>query len=224
MRPHRRQPTRLPCPWDSPGKNTAVGCHFLRLFSYKEAESVRGRRKQGSFGFLLAGPWSTGVLILRGRILVTHEASLFAYIQGPLRLSTCFHPAVYARHLCLQKSFPWKHVGHAWNPPFRVSCRDSLMLVTFATFRVLKMCLFGPRSWKAFSLGMFFSGYGGGLSRASGFHSCWTSQPSALLTRKPAVCFFGCFSNTFDLRTPRGLGVPTSAPLKIRVTFDLPQS
>ena len=26
---HRRQPTRLPRPWDSPGKNTAVGCHFL---------------------------------------------------------------------------------------------------------------------------------------------------------------------------------------------------
>ena len=29
MRPHRRQPTRLLCPWDSPGKNTGVGCHFL---------------------------------------------------------------------------------------------------------------------------------------------------------------------------------------------------
>ena len=27
--PHRRQPTRLPCPWDSLGKNTEVGCHFL---------------------------------------------------------------------------------------------------------------------------------------------------------------------------------------------------
>ena len=26
---HRRQPTRLPHPWDSPGKNTGVGCHFL---------------------------------------------------------------------------------------------------------------------------------------------------------------------------------------------------
>ena len=25
----RQQPTRLPCPWDSPGKNTGVGCHFL---------------------------------------------------------------------------------------------------------------------------------------------------------------------------------------------------
>ena len=29
VRPQRRQPTRLRCPWDSPGKNTGVGCHFL---------------------------------------------------------------------------------------------------------------------------------------------------------------------------------------------------
>ena len=27
--PHRRQPTRLPRPWDSPSKNTGVGCHFF---------------------------------------------------------------------------------------------------------------------------------------------------------------------------------------------------
>ena len=29
MWPHRWQPTRVPHPWDSPGKNTGVGCHFL---------------------------------------------------------------------------------------------------------------------------------------------------------------------------------------------------
>ena len=29
VRPQRRQPTRLPHPWDSPGKNTGVGCRFL---------------------------------------------------------------------------------------------------------------------------------------------------------------------------------------------------
>ena len=29
VRPHRRQLTRLPRLWDSPGKNTGVGCHFL---------------------------------------------------------------------------------------------------------------------------------------------------------------------------------------------------
>ena len=29
VRPHRQQPTSLPRPWDSPGKNTGVGCHCL---------------------------------------------------------------------------------------------------------------------------------------------------------------------------------------------------
>jgi len=29
VQPHRQQPTRLPRPWDSPGKNNAVGCQFL---------------------------------------------------------------------------------------------------------------------------------------------------------------------------------------------------
>ena len=29
LRPHALWPTRLLCPWDSPGKNTGVGCHFL---------------------------------------------------------------------------------------------------------------------------------------------------------------------------------------------------
>ena len=29
LRSHRQQPTRLPRPWDSPGRNTGVGCHFL---------------------------------------------------------------------------------------------------------------------------------------------------------------------------------------------------
>ena len=29
VQPHRWQPTMLPRPWDAPGKNTGVGCHFL---------------------------------------------------------------------------------------------------------------------------------------------------------------------------------------------------
>ena len=40
MRPRRvRQPTRLPHPWDSPGKNTGVGCHFLLQCMKVESES-----------------------------------------------------------------------------------------------------------------------------------------------------------------------------------------
>ena len=39
VRPHRRQPNRLLCPWDSPGKNTGVGCHFLLQCMKVKSES-----------------------------------------------------------------------------------------------------------------------------------------------------------------------------------------
>ena len=51
VRPHRRQPTKLRRPWDSPGKNTGVGCHFLlqcRKVKVKSLSRVR----------LLATPWT----------------------------------------------------------------------------------------------------------------------------------------------------------------------
>ena len=41
VRPQRRQPMRLPHPWDSPGKNTGVGCHFLlQLMKVKNEREV----------------------------------------------------------------------------------------------------------------------------------------------------------------------------------------
>ena len=39
VRPQRRQPTRLLHPWDSPGKNTGVGCHFLLQCMKVKSES-----------------------------------------------------------------------------------------------------------------------------------------------------------------------------------------
>ena len=39
VRPHREKPTRLPRPWDSPGKNTGVGCHFLLQCMKVKSES-----------------------------------------------------------------------------------------------------------------------------------------------------------------------------------------
>ena len=39
VRPQRRQPTWLPRPWDSPGKNTGVGCHFLLQYMKVKSES-----------------------------------------------------------------------------------------------------------------------------------------------------------------------------------------
>ena len=39
MRPHRRQAIRIRHPWDSPGKNTGVGCHFFLQCMKVKSES-----------------------------------------------------------------------------------------------------------------------------------------------------------------------------------------
>ena len=71
VQPRRRQPTRLPRPWDSPGKNTGVGCHFLlqcmKVKSESEvAQSCPTSRPHGLQPTRLLRPWdfpakSTGV-------------------------------------------------------------------------------------------------------------------------------------------------------------------
>ena len=69
VRPHRWQPTRLLHPWDSPGKNTGVGCHFLlQWMKVKVHRSVMSdsSRPHGLQPTRLLRPWdflgkSTGV-------------------------------------------------------------------------------------------------------------------------------------------------------------------
>ena len=53
MRPHRRQPTRRRRPWDSPGKNTGVSCHFLpNAWKWKVKEKSLSRVQPS------ATPWT----------------------------------------------------------------------------------------------------------------------------------------------------------------------
>ena len=55
MQPHRRQPTRMPRPWDSPGKNAGVGCYcLLQCMKVKSvSEGAQSSRVQ-----LIATPWT----------------------------------------------------------------------------------------------------------------------------------------------------------------------
>ena len=71
VQPHRRQPTRFRHPWDSPGKNTGVGCHFLLQCMKLKGERSRSvvsdsLRPHGLQPTRLLHPWdfpgkSTGV-------------------------------------------------------------------------------------------------------------------------------------------------------------------
>ena len=53
VRLHRRQPTRLPHPWDSPGKNTGVGCHFLL-----QCMKVKSQSEVAQSCPTLSAPWT----------------------------------------------------------------------------------------------------------------------------------------------------------------------
>ena len=93
VRPHRQQPTRLPHPWDSPGKNTGVGCHFLlqcmKVKSESEVvQSCPTLRPHGLQPTRLLRPWdfpvkSTGV----GCHISLGNCKLKLYYCTPLRMA-----------------------------------------------------------------------------------------------------------------------------------------
>ena len=64
VRPHRQQPTRLLCPWDSPGKNNGVGCHFL----FNSLEGLMLKLKLQYFGHLIQRADSFEKTMMLGKI------------------------------------------------------------------------------------------------------------------------------------------------------------
>ena len=79
MRPHRWQPTRLPRPWDSPGENTGVGCHFL-LQHMKVAQSCPTLSDPTD----CSPPGSSVHGIFQARVLETrHTKNLFSLRTRP---------------------------------------------------------------------------------------------------------------------------------------------
>ena len=71
VQPQRRQPTRLRHPWDSPGKNTGVGCHFLlQCMKVKsESEVAQSKMKTLSDPMACSLPGSSVHGIFQARVL-----------------------------------------------------------------------------------------------------------------------------------------------------------
>ena len=88
VRPHRRQPTRLPCPWDSPGKNTGVGCRFLLQCMKVKSESEVAQScptLSDPMDCSLLGSSFHGIFqarILEWGVILEHlKSSLFTYFE-----------------------------------------------------------------------------------------------------------------------------------------------
>ena len=102
VRPHRRQPTRLLCPWDSPGKNTGVGCHFLlQCMKVKSESEVAQLCPILSDLMDCSLPVSSTHGILQARILEWGAIAFSSYEMIMICLVTiCYHTNI-LQHCCL---------------------------------------------------------------------------------------------------------------------------
>ena len=106
VRPHRRQPTRLPHPWDSPGKNTGVGCHFLL-----QCVEVKSEREVAQLCPTLSDPMDCSLpgsavhRIFQARVLdistyiCTHKGKIFGKCNWTGKILT----VVYSYDYCCKK-------------------------------------------------------------------------------------------------------------------------
>ena len=122
VRPHRRQPTRLPRPWDSPGKNTGVGCHFLfqcmKVKSEREVtpscltlsdpmdcsppdSSIHGVFQAGVLEWVPSpSPWLFGTRAYILYISSHHLSKLLLNQDGSAQLLSNIHPQISFIHYC----------------------------------------------------------------------------------------------------------------------------
>ena len=121
--PQRRQPTRLPRPWDSPGKNTGVGCHFLlQCMKVKRESEVAQSCPTPSDpmdcsppGSSIHGIFQASVLELH-RLLYLQIPSLTCLLPSKMKLVFilfCWGFALFHNGTCTMK--PWiLHVEVHW--------------------------------------------------------------------------------------------------------------
>ena len=101
--PQRWQPTRLPRPWDSPGKNTGVGCHFLLQCMKVKSESESLSRVRP-----LATPWTAAYQAPPSMVFSRQEYWSGMPLPSP---SSCLVPSILKRLPWLERCHTWIQLG-----------------------------------------------------------------------------------------------------------------
>ena len=102
--PHRRQPTRLPRPWDSPGKNNGVGCRFLLQCMKVESESEVVQScptLSNPMDCSLPGSSIHGIFPARVLVSIGVWIYLWAFYFVPLIYISVFVPVLYCLDDCV---------------------------------------------------------------------------------------------------------------------------
>ena len=84
VRPHRQQPTKLLRPWDSPGKNTGVGCHFLL-----QCMKVKSENEVAQSCLTLQDPMHCS--LPGSSILESFQASVLEWVAIAFSSNSCYY-------------------------------------------------------------------------------------------------------------------------------------
>ena len=119
VRPHSRQPTRLRHPWDSPGKNTGVGCQFLlQCMKVKRESEVTESRPTLSDLMDCSLPGSSVHGIFQARVLEWDAIafSVYAIQKNVISIFTQSSMLLLSRFSCVHLcATPWTAAHQA--PP-----------------------------------------------------------------------------------------------------------
>ena len=112
VRPHRQQPARLPRPWDSPGKNTGVGCHFLlQCMKVKSESEVAQSCLTLSDPMDCSLPGSSVHGIFQARVLEWGAIAFSGYsLVGCKELDTIEHTCTYLCTSLYATSYTFIHI------------------------------------------------------------------------------------------------------------------
>ena len=105
VRPHRWKPNRLPSPWDSPGKNAGVGCHFLlQCMKVKSEREVAQLCPTPSNLMDCSPPGPSAHGIFQARVLEWGAIAFSGGLTNLLQIQKTRQPAqvskLYLRHEC----------------------------------------------------------------------------------------------------------------------------
>ena len=135
VRPQRRQPTRLPRPWDSPGKNTGVGCHFLlQCMKVKSEVAQSCLTLSDPMDYSLPGSSIHGIFQARvlewGAIAFSNSghcsALEFLVLYSTVSLATYFIPRISG--VCVHSNLPIPFTQIAFPPWYPYICSLCLRL------------------------------------------------------------------------------------------------
>ena len=146
VQPHRWQPTRLPRPWDSPGKNFGVGCHFLLQCTKVKSESEVAQ----SFPTLsdpmdCSPPGSSVHGIFQARVLEWHAIAFSALFLTFFSLFLC-RSRIYltsTKSITHARHYGWK----GWKDG-QESCSPKELLIFWVLEK--EKCLYYKLLWKRF--------------------------------------------------------------------------